>query len=164
MNLFQRIPSLARAFTKDADLNSRATMAVIGANGSKVTLEPWTMLKNFAAQESNALDDVMTCVSLVARSGADVPNSIYLHFMEYLNRPTVSPDQCYRFIEALMHSVHARSLGRQEILDPLLQMQDKVLCIMEPELRKATQRSYVVLLLNRNKSNSSAVLIICGSV
>lgn len=128
---------LSKVFAKDADLNSRATSVVIGTPGFKAALEPWTILKRLATSTSSDLrvsKEWISWLAMIARSGADVPNSAYSHFFPCMDSSSVSVVEANFFVEALMHSAYLRSLGRQELLAPLVLLQTRLLNKILPNL------------------------------
>lgn len=133
----QRLPSLQRAFAKEADSSSRRSVSVLLANDTTntVVVEPWTTIKRLASEGKEGLRRCITWLGLMARSGVDVPNAIYVQLASAIELAQLSLRDCDRFMEAMLHTTYLKSLGRQELQAAIVTQQTRLL----PELTKSLQ-------------------------
>lgn len=131
----------------------RTTIMVISMTGESLDrsagleTNPWKVITETAQESRSSLEKALCWLSLLSRSGIEVPLDIYKQFTSVLIATGSPLRESCSFIKAMLASLWLRSLGRQR-LQPLLASFHLSLI---PKIHKALQEvdmrpvAYVVL-------------------
>jgi hypothetical protein len=101
------------------DAGGRSSVAVdvtltnTDSNG-QTTIDPWRVVMGVAKNQEGVLN-ALSWLCLFARSGVDIPISIFMGFSSLVQSFNISLTDALVFVEAAMSSIWLKSMGRQQL-------------------------------------------------
>ncbi|KAI0062284.1 hypothetical protein BV25DRAFT_1804358 [Artomyces pyxidatus] len=115
------IASLQRLLNRDGGISQRVSSAVnltatIIDPTSLTAVDPWTTVLRVATADVDGLRKSLQWLYMFARSGVDIPVSIFQQFASFTGRSRNSLVETIPLVKAILSSLWLKSLGRQELL------------------------------------------------
>jgi hypothetical protein len=107
---------LNRESGNNHQLSSAFDVTTSVTDGSSITaINPWGVVLKIASENRDGLGRCLQWLSIFARSGVDIPESIFQRFKSLTDQFKFSVAEMYPLIHAAFLCGWMRSLGRQEL-------------------------------------------------
>jgi hypothetical protein len=128
--------SVLRLFNLEAEATGRSNSIVDAPPvvkqdaATSTSVDPWHVVRTVASEGKKNLNHALRWLCLFARSGVDIPVSIFLDFSSWAVRFNINLDDGLLLVTASFSAICMRSVGRQQLHTLFSSMH----CLLAPQV------------------------------
>ncbi|KAJ7235476.1 hypothetical protein B0H12DRAFT_1141671 [Mycena haematopus] len=127
---FEPMPSLYRLFPRDTDPSQRLSVApdaTVTTEGAGAPIDPWRVVMDMGSQSHEGFSQSLQWLCTFARSGVDVPVSIFERFSTLATDFHASLSDSMLLVESLLASSWLKPTGRHQLQNIVASLHSRLL-------------------------------------